>query len=74
VRNGLPIPVPDASGRWHKKKKVASVSLDIKLAVQRQGYYQRKPADFKEALVREAHVLVWTASHPHGSVALSASY
>ena len=53
---------------------MASVSLDIKLAVQRQGYYQRKPADFKEALVREAHVLVWTASHPHGSVALSASY
>ena len=48
VRNGLPIPLPDASGRWHKKKKVASVSEDIKLAVQRQGYYLRKLTDFKK--------------------------
>jgi hypothetical protein len=46
VRNGLPIPL--ASGRWHKKKKVASVSEDIKLAVQRQGYYMRKLTDFKK--------------------------
>jgi len=46
VRNGLPI--PDASGRWRKKKKVASVSEDIKLAVQRQGYYLRKLTDFKK--------------------------
>ena len=42
VRNGLPNSFPDASGRWRKKKKVASVSEDIKLAVQRQGYYLRK--------------------------------
>jgi hypothetical protein len=48
VSNGLPIPLPDASGRWHKKKKVASVSEDIKLAVQRQGYYMRKLTDFKK--------------------------
>ena len=40
--------LPDASGRWHKKKKVASVSEDIKLAVQRQGYYMRKLTDFKK--------------------------
>jgi hypothetical protein len=46
VRNGLPIPLPDAR-RWHKKK-VASVSEDIKLAVQRQGYYMRKLTDFKK--------------------------
>jgi len=46
VRNGLPI--PDASGRWRKMKKVASVSEDIKLAVQRQGYYMRKLTDFKK--------------------------
>ncbi|MET4329117.1 hypothetical protein ABIB80_004953 [Bradyrhizobium sp. i1.15.2] len=39
VRNGLPIPFPDASGGWRKKKNVASVSEDINLAVQRQGYY-----------------------------------
>ena len=46
VRNGLPIPL--ASGTWRKKKKVASVSEDIKLAVQRQGYYMRKLTDFKK--------------------------
>ena len=42
---GMPIPLPDASGRWRKKKKVASVSEDIKLAVQRQGFYMRKLTD-----------------------------
>ena len=29
-------------------KKAASVSEDIKLAVQRQGYYMRKLTDFKK--------------------------
>jgi hypothetical protein len=48
VRNGLPIPLPDASGRWRKKKQVASVSEDIKLAVERQGYYMRKLTGFKK--------------------------
>jgi hypothetical protein len=48
VRNGLPIPLPDVSGRWRKKKKVASVSEDIKLAIQRQGYYVRKLTDLKK--------------------------
>jgi hypothetical protein len=48
VRNGLPIPVADASGKWRKKKKVASVSEDIKLDVLRQGYYMRKMTDFKK--------------------------
>ena len=48
VRNGLPFPRPDASGRWRKKKIVASVSEEIKLAVQRQGYYMRKLTDLKK--------------------------
>jgi hypothetical protein len=48
VRNGLPIPHPDASGRWRKMKKVVSVSEDIELAVQRQGYYKRKLTDIKK--------------------------
>jgi hypothetical protein len=48
VRNGLPIPLPGAAGRWRKKKKVASVSGDIRLAVQRQGYYMRKLTDLKK--------------------------
>jgi hypothetical protein len=48
VRNGLPIPLPDASGRWRKMKKVTSVSEDIKLAVQKQGYYMRRLTDVKK--------------------------
>ena len=48
VRKGFPIALPDTPGRWRQKKKVASVSEDIKLAVQRQGYYMRKLTDFKK--------------------------
>ena len=49
VRTGLPILPPDASGRWRKMKKVTSVSEDIKLAVQRQGYDMvGKLTDFKK--------------------------
>ncbi|CUT12697.1 hypothetical protein BF49_3777 [Bradyrhizobium sp.] len=47
VRNGLPIPFHEVSGKWRKKKKVTAVSQDIKLVVQRQGYYMRKLTDFK---------------------------
>jgi len=47
VRNGLPIPFSDVSGRWRKKKsKVVNVSEEIELAVQRQGYYVRNLKDF----------------------------
>ncbi len=43
VPKGFPIPVGDLSGRWRKrKKKVLSVSAEIRLAVQDQGYYIRK--------------------------------
>lgn len=49
VRNGLSIPPPDVSGKWRKKKrKVASVSEEIRLAVQAQGYYIRKLKDFRK--------------------------
>lgn len=42
VKKGLPIPSGEA-GTWRKKKtKVASVSDEIRLAVQRYGYYRRK--------------------------------
>jgi hypothetical protein len=38
VRKGFPIPLGDAPGRWRKsKKRVVSVSNEIRLAVQRQG-------------------------------------
>jgi hypothetical protein len=46
VRNGLAVPLPDAPGRWRKKKKVTGVSKEIKLAIQMQGYYMRRLRDF----------------------------
>ncbi len=46
VRKGLPIPAASASGRWRKtKKKALSVSDEIRLAVQSQGYYMRRLRD-----------------------------
>jgi hypothetical protein len=40
--NGLPIP-NRATARWRKKKtKVGAVSDEIRLAIQRNGYYRRK--------------------------------
>lgn len=48
VRQGSPIPLDGTSGRWQKKKKrVASVSDEIKSIVQRQGYYMRKRSELK---------------------------
>jgi hypothetical protein len=47
VRKGIPISVAGASGRWRKRKKVVSVSDDIRLAVQSRGYYMRKLKDLK---------------------------
>jgi hypothetical protein len=42
VPNGLPIPNSE-KGKWRKKRtKVASVSEEIRLAIQRHGYYRRK--------------------------------
>jgi hypothetical protein len=46
VRKGLPIPF---AGGWRKKKKAVSVSQEIRLAVQRQGYYIRKLKDIKKS-------------------------
>ena len=49
VRRGFPIPSSDASSRWRKgKRRVASVSEEIRRAVQRQGYYIRKVGDFRK--------------------------
>ena len=50
VRQGFPIPAADASGRWRKKKrKVFTVSDEIRLAVQSRGYYMRKLKDLRKA-------------------------
>jgi hypothetical protein len=49
VRGGFPTPPSDASGRWRKRKRrVVSVSEEIRRAVQRQGYYMRKVGDFRK--------------------------
>ena len=48
VRKGFPIPLADASKKWRKtKKRVVSASDEIRLAVERQGYYIRKLKDRK---------------------------
>jgi hypothetical protein len=50
VRKGFPIPLVDSSGRWRKtKRRVASVSDEIKLAVEKQGYYMRRRKDLRKA-------------------------
>jgi hypothetical protein len=55
VAKGQPIPAIGNSGRWRKKKAAVAVSDEIKLALQRDGFYWRKRAerrgsDFKRAL------------------------
>ena len=43
VLKGLPLPLGGPSYKWRKsKRRVLMVSEEIKLAVQRQGYYMRK--------------------------------
>ena len=49
VRKGFPVPSADASGRWRKRKKVLSVSDEIRLAVQSRGYYMRKLGYMKKS-------------------------
>ena len=79
VKKGCPIP-PVAPGGWRKSKnRVAKVSAEIKSAGQTHGYYMRKLTDRhhtqggQRIAAVPANVLVWTASHPHGFMALSAS-
>jgi len=48
VRKGFPIPA--TPGKWRKKKdRVVSVSEEIRVAVQSQGYYMRRLRDFKKS-------------------------
>ena len=48
VRKGSSLPI-NASGRWRKRKrKVVSVSGEIRSAIERQGYYMRKVSDLKK--------------------------
>jgi hypothetical protein len=48
VKQGSSMPLGDTWGRWQKRKRrVASVSDEIKSTVQRQGYYMRKRSELK---------------------------
>jgi hypothetical protein len=49
VKKGSPLPLVGAPGKWQKKKKVLRVSDEIRLAVQRHGYYVRKLSDAKNS-------------------------
>ena len=49
MKKGSPLPLIGASGKWRKKKKVLRVSDEIRLAVQRHGYYVRKLSDAKNS-------------------------
>jgi hypothetical protein len=46
VRQGSSISLGGSSGRWQKRKRrAASVSDEIRSAVQKQGYYMRKRSE-----------------------------
>ena len=47
VAKGQPIPVIENSGRWRKKKGAVAVIDEIKLALQRDGFYWRRLAEHR---------------------------
>jgi len=42
VAKGQPIPIHRRLGRWRRRKAAVTVSDEIKIAVQRDGYYSRR--------------------------------
>jgi hypothetical protein len=42
VAKGHSIPIHWRSGRWQRKKAAVTVSDEIKMAIQRDGYYSRR--------------------------------
>ena len=49
VAKGQPIPIIGSPGRWRKKKGAVAVSDEIKLALQRDGFYWRRLAEHRES-------------------------
>jgi hypothetical protein len=50
VPKGGMIPLGGTSARWRKKKRtVVTVSDEIRLAVQREGYYRRRLGEIRKA-------------------------
>ena len=47
VAKGQPIPIIGSPGRWRKKKGAVAVSDEIKLALQRDGFYWRRLAEHR---------------------------
>jgi hypothetical protein len=47
VAKGQPIPIIGNSGRWRKKKGAVAVSDEIKLALQRDGFYWRRRTEHR---------------------------
>ena len=48
ARKGSSIPLGVRSAKWHKsKKRVVSVSEEIRQAVEKQGYYLRRLRNFR---------------------------
>ena len=48
VAKGQPIPNIGNSGRWRKKKGAVAVSDEIKLALQKDGFYWRRLAEHRK--------------------------
>ncbi|MHC2522804.1 hypothetical protein [Bradyrhizobium diazoefficiens] len=52
INTGSAIPVAYSENRWRKsRKRILKVSDEIKLAVQRQGYYVRSLRATKERMI-----------------------
>jgi hypothetical protein len=54
VAKGQPIPIIGNSGRWRKKKGAVAVSDEIKLALQRDGFYWRRRAEHRGSNLKRA--------------------
>jgi hypothetical protein len=50
VAKGQPIPIVGNSGRWRKKKGAVAVSDEIKLALQKDGFYWRRLAEHRKSI------------------------
>jgi hypothetical protein len=66
VARGQPIPIIGNSGRWRKKKGAVAVSDEIKLALQRDGFYWRRLAEHRKrnSLPRKPTSLVAASNEP----------
>jgi hypothetical protein len=68
LRTGHPIPPTDTSIKWRKtRKKVVSVSEEIRAAIEQSGYYVRKAGQFKPQVRKSLETIerrqnIWPAT------------